>query len=51
MCGGKEIADDGAVRLNEKGEDTLSILMQLVAFGSIPEDAARDGMKAADIDD
>ena len=47
----KEIADDGAVRLNEKGEDTLSILMQLVAFGSIPEDAARDGMKAAGIDD
>ena len=28
-----------------------SILMQLVAFSSIPEDAARDGMKAADIDD
>ncbi|HZA63322.1 MAG TPA: hypothetical protein VE573_10655 [Nitrososphaeraceae archaeon] len=38
-------------RLNEKGEDTLSILMQLVAFGSIPEDAAREGMKAAGIDD
>ena len=28
MCGGKAIADDGAVRLNEKGEDTLSIFMQ-----------------------
>ena len=38
-------------RLTEKGKDTLPILMQLVAFGSIPEDAARDGMKAAGIDD
>ena len=38
-------------RLTEKGKDTLPILMQLVAFGSIPEDAARDRMKAASIDD